>query len=181
MKLRFAISPFLGVAIAACGGTATAPPDNATQPPGGGVPATSDAGPGSGGTNSGFEVPPIADGVFESGTLQFGITGEYSAGEELPLDEGLASGGVTRLAFGQDPIAVVISYFEGSNLTSFVITTGDFFTGGQSGDGLCSWEITRNDESALEGSISCATTGTQGDAVEDPKDIQITLAFMATR
>jgi hypothetical protein len=153
--------------------TAGAASDSATQ---------SDASVDSGGGDS--EAPQLAQGTWE-GTLHFEITGDVEASEDL-FGAAQTSGAFTLMSFTATDSGAgsQIGFTADSNEEAAVFVTSEDFTGGgEIGIGKpCSVTMSKNDETAAEGSFTCKqVSGVSTQSLEDDLVVDIEGTFTLAR
>lgn len=198
-RLPFVFLLSLILLAAACGGAASPAPatpgigDQPTDPPSGGQPTdvppsdgptaepTDDGSAGTGG----WSLADLVAGQWTSGSLKFGISGSESANQDLDLQGGgsITAQGFTLLVFGNaDPwvVQLVFASAGGSEQSGFAIS-GPVITGGSPDDGVCTFDLSRRDSSAVEGTVECNDAPALTQSGTSAGMVDIKLSFKAQR
>ncbi len=167
------------ILLAACAGAST-PAPGSTQDPGAGptvAPPTEGPTADPGSTDGGVINPgDILAGEWKSGSVEVQLRDGYDASFTLDLQPGsFTAAGTSYLAYGDGTPWIVQVVFEGETGDGFVLT-GPVLSGGGTDDGNCTFQVDRNDSSAIEARIECTDTGgIEGATVHESLDVKLTV------
>ncbi len=118
--------------------------------------ADSDSDSDTGALPSGDGAPQLAQGIWE-GTLHVEVSGDVDFSEDY-FGAGQTQGEFTIFTFtSDDGKGAQLAFTAGSNdEAALMVNSADFTGGGEIGSGkVCNLSLSKNDESAAEGSVTC--------------------------